>query len=246
MSADTETWRTDTLEGLGKGSRVWFRAGPRSWELGTLQSLAGTECSLALDSSLGEGTGRVIDCNTLDVLPANPALLEEVPDLTSLSFLNEPSILHTLRQRYSGDTIYTHAGPVLIAINPFKRVDLYTPEHVQHYVNRPAAGQGSQGYEPHIFLTADKAFKQVGRISHCGIDMPQRDVILQLFVVVPGHIARCLKPPPLALPTDGRHRRFPEHFDHRRERCRQDRDYQVCDEVPSWPRWWHGDGRPGA
>ena len=161
-----DLWKEDTLEGLGKGSRVWFRSGPRSWELGTLQSMSGDRCSLALDSPLGEGTGKVVEAAASDVLPANPAPLAEVPDLTSLSFLNEPSILHSLRQRYTGDTIYTHAGPVLIAVNPFKSVPLYTPEHVQHYVSRPPVGQSSQGYEPHIFLTADKAFKQVssGRI----------------------------------------------------------------------------------
>lgn len=156
-------WKSDTLEGLGKGSRVWLRSGTRSWELGTLQSNTNdNECSLVLDSSLGEATGKSVTANVTDVVPANPAIMELVPDLTSLSFLNEPSILHTLRQRYSEDTIYTHAGPVLIAINPFKSVGLYTPDHVQLYVNRPATGtQSQEGYEPHIFLTADKAYKQV-------------------------------------------------------------------------------------
>jgi len=114
---------------------------------------------------MGEGSGRTLEANIVDVLPANPSMLEAVPDLTALSFLNEPSILNTLHLRYNDDTIYSHAGPVLIAINPFKRVDLYSPEHVQRYVSRPATGQSSQGCEPHIFLTADKAFKQVSTLK---------------------------------------------------------------------------------
>jgi myosin V len=156
-----ELWKEDTLEGLGKGSRVWFRSGARNWEQATLKSISKATCTVALDSTNGQGTGKPIEASIRDVLPANPPLLEQVPDLTTLSFLNEPSILHTLHQRYNGDSIYTHAGPVLIAVNPFKRVDLYTPEHVQGYVNRPAAGTTSSGYEPHIFLTADKAYKQM-------------------------------------------------------------------------------------
>ena len=156
-----EIWKQDTLEGLGCGSRVWYRPNSKTWQLATLQSIAETNCTIAVDSSLGEGTGNPLIVDIKDVLPSNPPLLELVPDLTSLSFLNEPSILHTLYQRYNTEAIYTHAGPVLIALNPFKRVELYTPEHVQRYVNRPATGTGSVGYEPHIFLTADKAYKQM-------------------------------------------------------------------------------------
>jgi myosin heavy subunit len=156
-------WKDEaTLEGLGKGSRVWYRAGPRSWQLGTVQRLGEGECSVALDSSLGAGAGQVVDASTCDVMPANPAMLDDVPDLTNLSFLNEPSILGVLERRYESDAIYTHAGPVLVAINPFKPVGLYTPEHVARYVSRPAAGAPAEAAadEPHIFLTADKAYKQ--------------------------------------------------------------------------------------
>lgn len=37
------------------------------------------------------------------LVPANPPILDGVNDLTSLSYLNEPSILHDLQQRYSRD-----------------------------------------------------------------------------------------------------------------------------------------------
>jgi len=57
-----------------------------------------------------------------DVVPANPDLLDEMDDLTRLSFLNEPSILHNLLCRFKQDKIYTAAGSVLVAINPFRPV----------------------------------------------------------------------------------------------------------------------------
>ncbi len=54
------------------------------------------------------------------LVPANPGVLDGAPDLTGLTYLNEPSILHGLHLRYADDAIYTHAGPVLIALNPFR------------------------------------------------------------------------------------------------------------------------------
>jgi hypothetical protein len=53
-------WRADTLEGLEKGSRVWHKAGPHSWVLGTLLAPAGGGAwSVALDCEAGEGMGPV-------------------------------------------------------------------------------------------------------------------------------------------------------------------------------------------
>ena len=63
-----------------------------------------------------------VDAQTDSVVPANPAILDGIDNLTGLSYLNEPSLLHNLRQRYATDAIYTLAGPVLVAINPFKQV----------------------------------------------------------------------------------------------------------------------------
>jgi myosin heavy subunit len=45
---------------------------------------------------------------------------------------------------------------VLIAVNPFKGVPaLYTDAVLRHYKAR-RSGEHQEGFEPHIFLTADK------------------------------------------------------------------------------------------
>ena len=51
-------WKQDTLEGLEKGSRVWYKAGVNSWVLGTLQAFHVGLWTVALDSEAGEGTGQ--------------------------------------------------------------------------------------------------------------------------------------------------------------------------------------------
>lgn len=49
---------------------------------------------------------QVMRVARIELLPANPDLLEGVDDLIQLSYLNEPSVLHNLQFRYSQDMIY--------------------------------------------------------------------------------------------------------------------------------------------
>ena len=46
--------------------------------------------------------------------------------ICNLRYLNESSVLHTLRQRYVNNLIQTYAGPSIIAINPCKNLDIYS------------------------------------------------------------------------------------------------------------------------
>ncbi len=47
-------------------------------------------------------------------------------DMITLPHLHEPAILHAIGDRFSRGEIYTWTGPVLIAVNPFQRLPLYT------------------------------------------------------------------------------------------------------------------------
>ena len=47
-------------------------------------------------------------------------------DLITLPHLHEPAILHAISERFFYGKIYTWTGPVLIAVNPFQRLPLYT------------------------------------------------------------------------------------------------------------------------
>lgn len=85
----------------------------------------------------------------------NPPILEATEDLTSLSYLNEPAVLHAIKQRYSQLNIYTYSGIVLIATNPFDRVDqLYSQDMIQAY-----AGKRRGEMEPHLFAIAEEAYR---------------------------------------------------------------------------------------
>jgi myosin-5 len=68
--------------------------------------------------------------------------------------------------RYSQKEIYTYSGIVLIATNPFAKVDsLYTSSMVQVY-----AGRQRQEQTPHLFAIAEEAYTYVhlNEVGGCG------------------------------------------------------------------------------
>ncbi|KAJ7297028.1 hypothetical protein O6H91_Y084700 [Diphasiastrum complanatum] len=140
--------RKADLFALKRNSRVWFRASEDNWLLGVVQSK--TDAGFGVCSS----DGQIFEVGSTKILPANPEILEGVDDLIQLSYLNEPAVLHNLQYRYAQDTIYTKAGPVLIAINPFKKIPIYGPDYVQIYRNERKSILG-----PHVYMTADSAYK---------------------------------------------------------------------------------------
>eukprot|EP00794_Sanderia_malayensis_P009787 gene9787-10786_t len=73
-------------------------------------------------------------------------------DLATLSELDEQLILNQLKKRYSRNEIYTYVGDILVAVNPFKPLPIYSKQHANRYRN---AQKGSQ--PPHLFAIMDKA-----------------------------------------------------------------------------------------
>ena len=51
-----------------------------------------------------------------------------VRDLINLPHLHEPAIIRAIFNRFDQGLIYTYTGPILIAVNPFKRLPLYTEQ----------------------------------------------------------------------------------------------------------------------
>ncbi|RDY10682.1 Myosin-2, partial [Mucuna pruriens] len=135
---------------IKKKLRVWCRQPRGQWELGTVQSTSGEEASVSLSN------GNVMKVVRSDILPANPDVLEGVDDLIKLGYLNEPSVLHNLKFRYSKGTIYSKAGPVLIALNPFKDLQMHGNDFVSAYRQRFIDS-------PHVYAMADAAYNKMKR-----------------------------------------------------------------------------------
>ena len=86
-------------------------------------------------------------------------------NLVDIPHLNEPSILQAIHLRYSQDIIYTYTGKILISLNPFKNLNLFTDETIQSYK------RNSKNLRPHLYQIADDAYKNLLKFNHYSPDV---------------------------------------------------------------------------
>ncbi|XP_049583417.1 myosin-IIIb isoform X4 [Syngnathus scovelli] len=77
-------------------------------------------------------------------------------DLVNLEFLDEEIIIGHLRKRYAELQVYTYVGDILIALNPFQNLSIYSPQFSKLYHGVKRADN-----PPHIFATADAAYQSM-------------------------------------------------------------------------------------
>uniref|UniRef100_A0A8C3B4H6 Myosin XVIIIAa n=1 Tax=Cyclopterus lumpus TaxID=8103 RepID=A0A8C3B4H6_CYCLU len=103
-----------------------------------------------------ESDGSLLDVDEDDVEKANPPMFDRVEDLASLQYLNESSVMHSLRQRYGGNLVHTHAGPNMVLVNPISAPSMYS-EKVMHMFK----GCRREDTAPHIYSMAQAAYRNL-------------------------------------------------------------------------------------
>uniref|UniRef100_A0A672TB77 Myosin IB n=1 Tax=Sinocyclocheilus grahami TaxID=75366 RepID=A0A672TB77_SINGR len=79
-----------------------------------------------------------------------------VGDMVLIEPLSEDTFIENLKKRFDHNEIYTYIGSVVISMNPYKSLPIYTAEKVEEYRNR-------NFYElsPHIYALADEAYRSL-------------------------------------------------------------------------------------
>ncbi|XP_023188459.1 unconventional myosin-Va isoform X2 [Xiphophorus maculatus] len=144
-----------------QSARVWIPDAEEVWKSAELtKDYKNDDASLQLMLEDGTTIDHKLDPKTKN-LPylRNPDILVGENDLTALSYLHEPAVLHNLKVRFiDSKLIYTYCGIVLVAINPYETLPIYGTDIINAY-----SGQNMGDMDPHIFAVAEEAYKQMAR-----------------------------------------------------------------------------------
>ncbi|MGH0125045.1 UNVERIFIED_CONTAM: hypothetical protein FKN15_043954, partial [Acipenser sinensis] len=70
------------------------------------------------------------------------------------NFTSEAAFIDNLRKRFKENLIYTYIGSVLVSVNPYKELEIYSKQHMERY-------RGVNFYEvsPHIYAVSDNSYR---------------------------------------------------------------------------------------
>ena len=120
---------------LRQGTRVWLKDADVVWKPGVVsEAFDGARLVAVPDDD--ETASVEVKAKDIESLPPlrNPEILIGENDLTSLSYLHEPAVLHNLTVRFlQNEAIYTYCGIVLVAINPYSELHIYGNDTISMY-----------------------------------------------------------------------------------------------------------------
>ncbi|CAI8049871.1 Unconventional myosin-VI, partial [Geodia barretti] len=153
------------------GQRVWAPHPDEGYQLGLIVDVS-TD-TLTVDPLQG---GKSVVASYDEVFPAADEGAPDVDDNCSLMYLNEATLLHNLRMRYTKGQIYTYVANILLAVNPNKEVGgLYTSEVIRRY-----NGRSLGTLPPHVFaieeIRIQAARTDIGLISPSYADKAYREM----------------------------------------------------------------------
>ncbi|ETW06453.1 hypothetical protein H310_02709 [Aphanomyces invadans] len=98
---------------------------------------------------------------------ASVCLQNELPqegceDMVNLNYLHEAAILYNLKARFHCGLPYTYTGPICIAVNPYKWLDIYNPTIQEQYLDTNRLAE----LPPHVYAVSARAFHHMKTTGH--------------------------------------------------------------------------------
>ncbi|KAM3619073.1 uncharacterized protein V6R79_002572 [Siganus canaliculatus] len=139
---------------LSKGDFVWVDSS-HGVPIGAEVKLSKTGQLQLIDD---EGKEHKISKTQGKIRPMHPTSIKGVDDMIRLGELSEEGLLRNLLVRHKEGIIYTYTGSILVAVNPYRELPIYTTEYVNMYTDR-RLGE----LPPHVFAIADNCFFNMHR-----------------------------------------------------------------------------------
>ena len=164
MTHPTQAWIPAKLTRIIDDTHICVRAEQRQYDLGEQQAqfhTAEAEATLSKnDTNTGSKKGKRQEPSIVYVLPRDHRMQKEfgIENMDDMVHLHEAAVLDNLRVRFSHDLIYTSTGPILIAMNPFKRLSIYSTERMLATHTKLCTISGATECEPHVFTTVGQSY----------------------------------------------------------------------------------------
>ncbi|KAG7219369.1 hypothetical protein INR49_019075 [Caranx melampygus] len=129
---------------------VWVPSEREGFETASIREEKGDEVLVELSN------GHKVTVNKDDIQKMNPPKFSKVEDMAALTFLNEASVLHNLRERYFSSLIYTYSGLFCVVVNPYKMLPIYSEKIIEMY-----KGKKRHEVPPHIYSITDNAYRNM-------------------------------------------------------------------------------------
>ncbi|BFZ17428.1 hypothetical protein BsWGS_20467 [Bradybaena similaris] len=140
--------QTQTFDGK---KSCWVPDHKEGFLAAEIQSSKGEEITVKIVTSQETRTVKKDDIQQM-----NPPKYEKIDDMANMTYLNEASVLHNLKSRYAAGLIYTYSGLFCVAVNPYRRLPIYTQKIINCY-----RGKRKAEMPPHLFSVSDNAYQNM-------------------------------------------------------------------------------------
>ncbi|XP_076197764.1 unconventional myosin-VIIb isoform X1 [Aptenodytes patagonicus] len=142
-----------------KGDHVWLDTQPNSEFNVPIGAVVKDSDSGRILLEDDEGKEHWITARNMHMVHLmHPSSVQGVEDMISLGDLNEAGMVHNLLIRHQEHKIYTYTGSILVAVNPYQLLPLYTVDQIRLYCNK-RIGE----LPPHVFAIADNCYFNMKR-----------------------------------------------------------------------------------
>ncbi|KAI5704932.1 hypothetical protein M8J75_010185 [Diaphorina citri] len=136
-----------------------------------IEPISGREFDVAIGARVISAEGRRIQVKDDDgkevwltperrIKAMHATSVQGVEDMISLGDLHEAGILRNLLIRYNENLIYTYTGSILVAVNPYQILPIYTAEQIKLYKDKKIGE-----LPPHIFAIGDNGYTHMKRFG---------------------------------------------------------------------------------